>query len=139
MVAIRKLEARNLVRTTARTSATTSTLTLVESRHKARTRVALASWLCSEIGSTRGYALDLSADGARFGGMGRGLAVGQRVLAKIVHDHGDAPLVLRAEIVRYQGGDVCVRFLDAPGNATVEEHCRLRAFLATLRDRRALD
>ena len=134
MVAIRRNEpARNLVRT-KRTAPTTSSvaLELVEGRTRPRVRVALAAWLCAETGSIRGYALDLSADGARFGGMGRTLVAGKRVLAKIVLANGDAPLVLRAEVVRYANADVCVKFLDGPSLESVEEQCRLRAFLASI-------
>jgi hypothetical protein len=58
------------------------------------------------------------------------------VLAKIAIDASEAPLVLRAEVVRYSPSsscpDLCVKFLDGPGTETVEEQCRLARFVATL-------
>jgi hypothetical protein len=120
--------ARNVVKRTKRAVD-------VNARTKPRARVALQSWLCGPEQSQRGYCLDVSTTGARFGGMGTKLAVGDRILAKIVIDK-DAPLVLRAEVVRYSPSsscpEVCVKFLDAPGIETVEEQCRLARFVASL-------
>ena len=110
----------------------------VDARRKPRARTALMSWLCTEAGSARGYALDLSANGARFGGMGTRFTVGELVLCKIVVDAADPPLVLRARIVRYAPAsacpELCVRFLDGDGQAVVDEQFRLARFVDSLRN-----
>ncbi|HEY4220907.1 MAG TPA: PilZ domain-containing protein [Myxococcota bacterium] len=105
-----------------------------QTARRPRARVAYASWLCAEEGSKHGYALDLSSTGARFGGMGLHFRVGDLVLAKIIIDAAEAPLVLRAEVVRYAPcgsacPELCVKFLPGPGQAVVDEQFRLAAAL----------
>ena len=115
--------AKNLVRRTERDKQ------LVDGRRHARVKVCVRAWLCAEGGSARGYCLDLSRTGGRFGGMGVKLAVGQKLIAKLVVDEADAPVVVRAEVVRYAPlagcPELCVRFLDSE----LEETFRLAAFL----------
>ncbi len=103
---------------------------LVEGRRRPRVPVALRAWVCTEALSVRGFALDLTENGARFGGMGLKLKVGDAVIVKIVVDEADAPVVIKGEVVRYAPTagacpDVCVRFVDAP----VDEHFRVARFL----------
>jgi hypothetical protein len=115
-----------------------------EARRAPRRRLALPAWLCGTEGSARGYALDLSQGGARFGGVGTKLRPGDRLLAKIVLDEREAPVVLRAEVVRLAlvaaAGraacpEVCVRFIDSALEeqwrrpAAAAELARLEAFL----------
>lgn len=108
----------------------------VEDRASARHRVALQAWLCAEDASYRGYVLELSLGGARVGGVGTRLQPGERVLCKVVLSAGEAPVVLRAEVVRYAlvvAGDhfacpeLCVRFLDEGA-----EHERVEDYLRAL-------
>jgi hypothetical protein len=92
----------------------------LEARDKARVPVALRVWLCAEAFSARGWALDLSEHGARLGGVGVRFHAGEQVLAKIVLDDNEAPIVLKAEVVRYQPvavresacPELCIRFTD---------------------------
>lgn len=118
--------AHNVVRRTERKP-------LVEGRKEARARVACRAWLCAADASARGYALDVSAHGARFGGMGLLFAVGDRVLAKIVLEEHGEPLVMKAEIVRYAPAsscpELCVKFIDDNGDS----HFRLARYVDNLR------
>ena len=120
--------AKNVVRKAKRADA------VVDVRREARVRVTLPAWVCGESLSGRGYALEMNAGGARFGGMGLKLRVGEPVLVKLVVDPQDAPVVMRGEVVRYAPNrgacpDLCVRFVDAP----VDEHFRIARFLDGLR------
>src|SRR4051812_22675393 len=55
------VSAKNLVRERKRDS---------DARKAERVRVAAAAWVCGAELSARGYALEMNAGGARFGGMG---------------------------------------------------------------------
>lgn len=120
---------------------------LVDGRGAARRRVALPAWLVLDESSLRGYVLELSAAGARLGGMGTRLRVGERVLAKMaLHPH-NPPVLLRAEVVRYTPvlatgahacPELCIRFIGTGrrGGLSPEgiaEQERLEDFLSTLR------
>lgn len=106
---------------------------IVEARNRQRARIALRAWLCDDDGSTRGYTLDLSPDGARVGGAGTRFRVGQSLLLKIVLDDVEPPAVLRAELVRYHAGvscpDLCLRFLPT---SHVDELFRVSRFVAAM-------
>lgn len=109
-------------------------LRVVEPRRAERQRVALRAWLCGTDGSQRGWVLDLSTSGARLGGVGTRLQPGERVLCKLVLAAAEAPVVLRAEVVRYAPvaaadrwacPELCVRFLDeGPEHERVEDYVR---------------
>ncbi len=107
---------------------------VLEARNHQRARIALRAWLCDDEGAARAYTLDLSPDGARVGGAGQRFAVGQSVLLKLVLDDAEAPVVLRAEVLRYQPGvsvpDVCLRFLPT---SHVDELFRVARYVAKLR------
>lgn len=117
-------EARNVVKRTAQAGGP-----LIDARTAPRLRVAQRAWLCATDGSIRGYALDLSIDGGRFGGAGTRLEVGAQLIVKLVLDEREPPLVLKAEVVRYAPAlhcpQLCLKFLAAPG----DERARLSAFL----------
>lgn len=106
---------------------------LGEARNHPRARIALRAWLCDDEGSTRGYTLDLSPDGARVGGAGTRFKVGQSLLLKVVLDDAEPPAVLRAELVRYHPGiscpDLCLRFLPT---SHVDELFRVARFAAAM-------
>lgn len=112
----------------------------VDARGAPRVRTAVPLWLCGDEGSARGWALELSATGARVGGVGACLAPGTRVVVKLAVAAGEAAVVLRAEVVRYapvlahDGAacpELCLRFLDgaAAGLAQALERARLEALL----------
>jgi hypothetical protein len=118
--------ARNVVRRTA-----PDPLVLVEARGEKRAAVALKAWVCGAEHSARGYALDLSQDGARFGGMGTRFEVGDEVIVKLELAAHEAPAVLKAEVVRYAPAPscphLCVRFREeSPVDDVfrVEQHVR---------------
>ena len=106
---------------------------IIEGRNHQRARIALRAWLCDDDGSTRGYTLDLSPDGARVGGAGTRFHVGQSLLVKIVLDDAEPPAVLRAELIRYHPGiscpDLCLRFLPT---SHVDELFRVARFVAKM-------
>jgi hypothetical protein len=107
---------------------------LVDARRAPRVRVAQRAWLCGVDGSIRGYALDLSVDGGRFGGTGMHLEVGTRLIVKLLLDEREPPLVLRAEVKRYatalNSPHLCLRFTDAADG----EKARLAAFVYARRN-----
>lgn len=121
----RERPALNMVQRTAQQGAP-----VIDGRTAARVRVAQRAWLCGEDGSVRGYALDLSPEGGRFGGAGTRLAIGSKLIVKLVLHERDPPLVMKAEVVRYAPArhcpHLCLQFLDAPP----EEKARLAAFIA---------
>lgn len=104
---------------------------VVEARNQRRARIALRAWLCDDEGAARAYTLDLSPDGARVGGAGRRFAVGQSVVVKLVLDDAEAPVVLKAEVLRYHPGvsvpDLCLRFLPT---SHVDELFRVARYVA---------
>src|SRR4051794_31470961 len=61
-----------------------------DDRKTLRASVALRAWLTDDDGASRGYALDLSETGARFGGMSTRHKAGDLLLAKIEIDPKDA-------------------------------------------------
>jgi PilZ domain len=130
MVRTQTREATNIVKRA------TSRAAPVQAREKARTPVALRMWLCAEAFSARGFALDLSEHGARLGGVGVRFRPGEQVLAKILLNDDEAPLVLKAEVVRYQPVSVrasacpelCIRFTDG----SLDDRFRLGRFLDAL-------
>lgn len=117
--------ATNIVQRTARHGGP-----IVEARTAPRVRVAQRAWLCGADGSIRGYALDLSVDGGRFGGAGTRLDIGAQVIVKLVLDEREQPLVMKAEVVRYAPAlhcpHLCLKFIDAPG----DEKARLAAWVS---------
>lgn len=117
--------ATNLVKRTAQQGGP-----LVDARTSPRIRVAQRAWLCGQVGSIRGYALDLSVDGGRFGGAGTRLAVGAQLIVKLVLEEREPPLVMKAEVVRYAPAlhcpTLCLKFLDGPA----DEKARLAAFVS---------
>lgn len=103
---------------------------LVDARSARRVRVAQRAWLCGSDGSVRGYALDLSLEGGRFGGAGTRLPVGAGVIVKLILDEREAPLLIRAQVVRYAPAlhcpELCLQFIEFPDEAT---RTALRTFL----------
>ena len=106
---------------------------VVEARNHQRARIALRAWVCDDEGAARAYTLDLSPDGARVGGAGSRFSMGQSVLLKLVLDDAEAPVVLRAEVLRYHPGvsvpDLCLRFLPS---SHVDELFRVARYVAKL-------
>jgi hypothetical protein len=130
--------ARNVVKRTERDRP------LVDARRAPRLRVALRAWLCGVEGSTRGYVLELSAGGARLGGMGTKHQPGDRLVAKIVLDEAEAPAVVKVEVVRYAPvaasdrwacPELCVKFLETEGMGLEAERQRLVDLVAKLSPR----
>ncbi len=121
----RSSAATNIVRRTKEASGV-----LVDARTSPRIRVAQRAWLCGADGSIRGYALDLSAEGGRFGGAGTRLEVGATVIVKLVLDEKEAPLTLRARVIRYAPAlhcpELCMKFVEFPDD---DARARLRAFI----------
>jgi hypothetical protein len=117
--------ATNIVRRTKEASGV-----LVDARVSPRIRVAQRAWLCGADGSIRGYALDLSVEGGRFGGAGTRLEVGATVIVKLVLDEREAPLTVRAQVVRYAPAlhcpELCMKFVDFPDD---DARARLRSFI----------
>ncbi len=97
-------------------------------RTATRKDVALKCWLMDDEGSARGYALDISKDGARLSGVGSRFTVGQRLLCKLLLDAKQPALVVRCKIVRVSSGEVGVRFLELG----FDEWFRLGRFLDRL-------
>ena len=134
MVAVARLAPtyRNTAINVVKRSAT-SPERIIEGRNHQRARIALRAWLCDDDGSTRGYTLDLSPDGARVGGAGTRFKVGQSLLVKIVLDDAEPPAVLRAELIRYHPGiscpDLCLRFLPT---SHVDELFRVARYVAKM-------
>ena len=126
---VRPSGATNIVRRTK-----VETGVLVEARTSHRIRVAQRAWLCSADGSIRGYALDLSTEGGRFGGAGTRLEVGAQVIVKLVLDEREAPLTVRAQVIRYAPAlhcpELCMKFVEFPDD---DARARLRAFLDSRR------
>jgi hypothetical protein len=83
-----------------------------DTREAARKTVALKCWLQHERGAARGYAMDLSERGARLSGVGYGFGVGTRTICKVMLDSKEPPLVLRCKVVRVEGHEVGVEFLE---------------------------
>lgn len=83
-----------------------------EQRCARRRPVALRAWLMTLDGASRGYALDLSESGARLGGVCSRLEPGERALCKIELRPHEEPIVVRAEVIRNDGRDCAVRFID---------------------------
>src|SRR5690606_30175598 len=83
-----------------------------DARKAARKEVALKCWLMDDEESARGYALDVSKDGARLSGVGARFRVGQRLLCKLLLDDKEPALVVRCKVMRASGGEVGVRFLE---------------------------
>lgn len=104
-----------------------------EGRNHPRARIALRAWVCDDEGAARAYTLDLSPDGARVGGAGARFTVGQSVLMKLMLDDAEAPVVLKAEVLRYHPGvsvpDLCLRFLPS---SHVDELFRVARYVAKL-------
>lgn len=142
MVAARKNNARAAnVRATPRHAATNIvrrskdlTAPLIDARSSSRVRVAQRAWLCGADGSIRGYVLDLSAEGGRFGGAATRLQPGERIIVKLLLDRHEAPLVVRAEVVRYAPAlhcpELCMKFVEFPDDDT---QAKLRAFIDSRR------
>lgn len=93
-----------------------------------RKDVALKCWLMDDEGSARGYALDVSKDGARLSGVGSRFALEQRLLCKLLLDDKEPALIVRCKVVRAAGGEVGVRFLELG----FDEWFRLGRFLDRL-------
>jgi len=85
-------------------------------RVQKRAKVAMQAWIVDETQTARGYVLDLSEGGARVGGAGTRVPVGTRVLLKLKLTPTSVPLVVRAQVVRYDfdhGMPMCaLRFLE---------------------------
>lgn len=88
----------------------------VDVRGMRRARVAMQAWIVDEAFTARGYALDLSEGGAKVGGVGTRVPVGARVLLKLKLTPNAIPIVMRAQVVRYdftEGLPTCaLRFLE---------------------------
>lgn len=91
-----------------------------------RREAALRCWLIDDEESARGYALDVSKEGARLCGVGSRYQEGQRLICKLVLDDKEPPLVMRCKVVRVCEGDVGVRFLELG----FDEWYRLGRFVA---------
>ena len=96
-----------------------------ERRETNRRSGAMRAWIMSLEGASRGYALDVSESGARLGGVCSPLGVRERALCKIELRPNEEPLVVRAEIVRNDGQDAAVRFVDL----NLDEWFRLARFV----------
>ncbi|MCP4501597.1 MAG: PilZ domain-containing protein [Deltaproteobacteria bacterium] len=72
-------------------------------RDQRRKVVALKAWVMTLSGSKRGFVTDLSEGGALVGGIGTSFRIGERVLLKVQLCPAEAPVVVRCEVVRYQG------------------------------------
>lgn len=104
-------------------------------REQNRKVVALKAWVMTLSGSKRGYVADLSEGGALVKGVGTDYRVGERVLLKVMLDPKEAPVVVRAEVVRFTGtepgfapvksADLALRFCDV----NLDEWFRLAQFL----------
>lgn len=77
-----------------------------------RKETALKCWLFDDEESARGYALDVSKDGARLCGVGSRFHEGQRLICKLALEDKEPPVVLRCKVVRVAEGEVGVRFLE---------------------------
>lgn len=96
-----------------------------ERRETNRRSGAMRAWIMSLEGASRGYVLDVSESGARLGGVCSPLGVHERALCKIELRPNEEPLVVRAEIVRNDGQDAAVRFVDL----NLDEWFRLARFV----------
>lgn len=94
-------------------------------RQNHRRAGAMRAWIMSLEGASRGYALDVSETGARLGGVCSPLGLNERALCKIELRPNEEPLVVRAEIVRNDGQDAAVRFVDL----NLDEWFRLARFV----------
>lgn len=83
-----------------------------ERRLAHREATVMRAWLMSLEGATRGYVVDVSESGARFYGSPSPLAAGERLLCKLELRPGENPIVVRAELVRNDGVEVALRFVD---------------------------
>lgn len=90
-----------------------------------RRPVALRAWLMTLDGSQRGYALDLSESGVKLGGVCSPLQPGERALCKIELRPHEEPVVVRAVVVRNDGRDCALRFVDV----NLEEWFRLARYV----------
>lgn len=97
----------------------------LDRRETNRRRGAMRAWIMSLEGASRGYALDVSESGARLGGVCSPLGIRERALCKIELRPNEEPLVVRAEIVRNDGQDAAVRFVDL----NLDEWFRLARFV----------
>lgn len=102
---------------------------VVDRRQTHRRSGAMRAWIMSLEGASRGYALDVSETGARLGGVCSPLGLNERALCKIELRPNEEPLVVRAEIVRNDGQDAAVRFVDL----NLDEWFRLARFVDAAR------